>query len=351
MRWWVLIVATACTSDPVTDDVTTSDTSTTDTATTPEEPPPDYGVSGPFGVGTERVTVKGAEGDLSVQVWYPTTDETGTEVRYDGVFAGEAFLGASVVCEQTRPLAAFSHGSGGIRYQSAFLTEHLATHGWVVVAPDHPGNTFFDGFPDVAALLTSRPRDIMDTVDWMLGEVERDESSWFGCTDPAEGYAVIGHSFGGYTAMAVGGGAVEDGTGFLDVADARVNAIVPLAPWDVIGRLDDGAADITVPTLILTGELDETTTIDQVRRMWDPLQVTPRWLAVFPEGGHFSFSPVACFTFEGDGCGKGFLDMERANELTAEATTAFLEGTRGVSRAYEAMPFEAPELEWEEGAR
>ncbi len=39
------------------------------------------------------------------------------------------------------PLVIYSHGNGGLRYVSAFLTEHLASHGFVVMAPDHTGNT------------------------------------------------------------------------------------------------------------------------------------------------------------------------------------------------------------------
>src|ERR1041384_5814495 len=35
------------------------------------------------------------------------------------------------------PLVLCSHGNGGSRHQNAFQTEHLASHGYVVTAPDH----------------------------------------------------------------------------------------------------------------------------------------------------------------------------------------------------------------------
>ena len=35
------------------------------------------------------------------------------------------------------PVVFFSHGSGGIRMQSTYLTVALASHGYVVVSPDH----------------------------------------------------------------------------------------------------------------------------------------------------------------------------------------------------------------------
>ena len=37
------------------------------------------------------------------------------------------------------PLVLFSHGFSGFRYQSSTLTSHMATWGFVVCAPDHPG--------------------------------------------------------------------------------------------------------------------------------------------------------------------------------------------------------------------
>lgn len=50
------------------------------------------------------------------------------------------------------PLVVYSHGNGGLRYVSAFLTEHLASHGFIVVAPDHVGNTAIDSFAGFTAL-------------------------------------------------------------------------------------------------------------------------------------------------------------------------------------------------------
>ena len=44
------------------------------------------------------------------------------------------------------PLVVFSHGAYGVRFQSVFFTAYLASHGYVVVAPDHPDNCLFDLF-------------------------------------------------------------------------------------------------------------------------------------------------------------------------------------------------------------
>jgi predicted dienelactone hydrolase len=326
----LLSFAVAC-NDPTTAD-----------GTPPIPEAPDLGAPGPYSAGTTRLDIVGADGEpLVAQLWYPTT-EPGAPVVYDGLFAGEATADAPADCSATRPLLAFSHGSSGIRYQSAFLTEHAATHGYVVVAPDHRGNTFLDLVPDFEALVLRRPQDVSDAVDAALadGRVE-------GCLDGGD-YAIAGHSFGGYTSFAAAGATVNTAGGTTTLGDPRVTAVVALAPWDGAGTITDGTAEVEVPTLVLTGALDETTPLAQVRRLWDPLGAAERWLGVFPEAGHYSFSPVACVLFVGDGCGEGYLPTDRVEELTNVATLAFLEGLRGTPGAAEQLPTDAPELEWEQ---
>ena len=42
------------------------------------------------------------------------------------------------------PLAVYSHGGGGFSVVATFFTEVLASHGYVVAAPDHPGDTIVE---------------------------------------------------------------------------------------------------------------------------------------------------------------------------------------------------------------
>ena len=71
------------------------------------------------------------------------------------------------------PVLLFSHGSCGYPLQSTFLLPLIASRGYIVVAPPHPGNTLFE-YPTCGtqtAQLNSafeRPQDIIFALDQML---------------------------------------------------------------------------------------------------------------------------------------------------------------------------------------
>ena len=260
-----LLLVGCSSSDGETSSTTSTSTASTDTSDAPTtvEGATDVPVAedpGPYAVGrrTEKV-VDPERGDrnLTVEVWYPV-DEAGEPTPYE-LIAGVAFdsdmstVDAPPSQEGPFPLVVFSHGSGGLRQQSASIVETVASHGFVVVAPDHAGNTAIDQLLGTSTdvEVTARNR-VLDT-RFMIDEVEAGELA-AGLAD-LDQVAVMGHSFGGFTALAMAGG-------FEDIdADPRVDAIVPLAPAS--SRLDDKAlASIDIPMLIVTGTNDETTPID-----------------------------------------------------------------------------------------
>jgi dienelactone hydrolase len=51
--------------------------------------------------------------------------------------ATDAYMGVPISHRGPFPVVLFSHGFGGYPEQSSFLTDHLATWGFVIVAPDH----------------------------------------------------------------------------------------------------------------------------------------------------------------------------------------------------------------------
>src|SRR5207249_11066554 len=65
------------------------------------------------------------------------------------------------------PLVAFSHGYGGHRGQSTFLCTHLSSHGFVVGAMDHTGNTMLEV---VQGVMTLRPGGTLPHPDPVLRE-------------------------------------------------------------------------------------------------------------------------------------------------------------------------------------
>ena len=130
-------------------------------APTTTEPAPiapvlvDLAESGPFGVGVRTLT----DADLTVEVWYPTTGESAVE-SYDlrdftpeiirnllsddanSVFSYTASRDADPA-DGVIGIVLFSHGFTGMRLQSTAITTHLASHGFIVAAPDHPSRDLF----------------------------------------------------------------------------------------------------------------------------------------------------------------------------------------------------------------
>ena len=147
----------------------------------------DPGLLGPYPVGVTEITFErnstttGEPRTLKTIIWYPA-DESARMQPDDQTLHG--VVDAKVLQDNLPlPIIMFSHGSGGIPYQSTFYTRHLASHGFVVVAPPHPGNTTIDCFPctDMAGLLDSfrnRPDDITFALDSLLAR-SQDPASLF----------------------------------------------------------------------------------------------------------------------------------------------------------------------------
>jgi len=100
------------------------------------------------------------------------------------------------------PVVTWGNGTGGQPQHYGELLEHLASHGFVVIASNRRN--------------TGSGEQMLEGVDWLLAENERDGSPYFGAID-ADAVAATGHSQGG-------GGAIAAG------ADPRVRCVAPLMP-------------------------------------------------------------------------------------------------------------------------
>lgn len=219
----------------------------------------------PFAAGPSAVGVRTIEArdqvrgrDLPCEIWYPAEGAGGTA-------AGE-------VCEATarggpHPLVIFSHHSFGHRRKATFLAIHLASHGYVVAACDHSeviapelagrsGETGAQRADWIVAVVGSRVPDVRFLLDHLLAGttgIELDQDR----------VALAGHSFGGWTVLAV------------PEVEPRVRAVVALAPGGG-GKPKPGILPLTlafgwtreVAALYLAAEDDTPVPLDGVRELF-----------------------------------------------------------------------------------
>jgi predicted dienelactone hydrolase len=167
------------------------------------------------------------------------------------------------------------------------ISTHLAKHGYIVALVEHAGNNRNDNsLADAHENLVNRPRHVRLAIDAVCAHGE------FAARVALERVAVIGHSLGGYTALAVAGGVPWSKTGQRvdTVPDPRVRALVLLAPATAFYRAPDSLRRVSVPILMLIAEHDPLTPRWHAEVVLngvpDPDRVTCR---LIENAGHFSF--------------------------------------------------------------
>ncbi|MCO4770622.1 MAG: hypothetical protein KDA24_11380 [Deltaproteobacteria bacterium] len=321
---------------------------------TPEPPPASVpsDVRGPYQVGATTIENVDERGKWMVmEVWYPAVPVEGEEFApYPGLNLGnDAYRDpAWDLRGAPYPVVVFSHGFGGVRFQSSYLTTWLASHGFVVIAPDHEFSTLFDLDQSlITQVAAERPRDVAVAVDLVDARLP-------GSLDLTDGYSIVGHSFGAWTSLVVGGGQVDpqsmidwcaendtSGCGFFEdndveeiedisqaVPDPRAKVAVALAPGlhYSFGPGGVGLAN-NVPTLVQGGTRDADMSYEaEIRPVAAALPATSH-LASFTDGAHFGFSDL-CTTIpiggECDGGEAGYMEIARVHELSRVLTTAWI---------------------------
>jgi len=330
---------------------------TVETADASDSDVPDGPSRGEFNVGftSDSVTYEPADGSgprtLRVVYWYPTRAMTGDSVLYAGLLPAPGVLGgaAPVTDRGTLPVVIFSHGNTSFAEQSFFFTEFLASHGYLVVAMDHTGNTF-GGEQDIR-IFHWRPMDISAVIDHIQA-LSQDAPL---APLVGDAIAVSGHSFGGYTTLAAGGARWDvdlilaycvdneiplDGCSSIvdneaiyrgSFLDPRIDALIPMAPGASFTFGASGIEQITLPTLLVTAGLDQTTTeVDDGDPTWAQLaHVSSDNLRIdFATGGHFTFSDACSLPLgigDTDGCGPANLPAAAAHEAVNAYALAFLD--------------------------
>mgnify|MGYP001148224085 CR=1 FL=1 len=235
---------------------------------------------------------------LTLEVWYPAVIPDGETMleEYEDVH-GRADNPAQAITPFTfwgrasrdaepdlsggpYPLVIVSHGFPGSRFMMTYLTENLASKGYVVVAIDHTDSTFRDT-KTFASTLLNRPLDILFVVDEVATLGAADGDGFLAGLVDAENTALIGYSMGGYGSLnAAGAGfspaiagffarmapestAIESrlaGAPELEASrDSRIKAVVAFAPWGMnVGLWDaDGLAGLDVPLFVVVGSADD----------------------------------------------------------------------------------------------
>ncbi|WJI25510.1 alpha/beta hydrolase [Thermosynechococcus sp. B1] len=117
---------------------------------------------------------------------------------------------------QRVPVVIVSHGLGASRYSYRYLCQHLASHGFAVIALEHVGSStrqvlsFPMGYvsPRMAAQeFLDRPLDVTFVLN-RLGTFPEQLYPWAGRLN-LERVAMIGQSFGGYTALTLTGAPLD----------------------------------------------------------------------------------------------------------------------------------------------
>ncbi len=286
------------------------------------------GEPGPWlaGVRTVELTDPARGRTFKVDVWYPVDPAAAggsdNEYRLETAFGTLATVESPARRDATPaaggpwPVIIFSHGYGGIRFQSYFLTEHLATHGFVVASPDHPGNTLadFDQLGDDAATAQSamdRPLDVIHTADRLLAG-----TTGVPLAVDAARIGASGHSFGGWTVLEVAR------------RDSRFRVILPLAPGFRAGSTPDFVAGLGRPLAIFGGSVDDTCPFDTDQQVPYELAQPPKALVEIIGAGHLDFSnlcevPIAA-AFVDDGCDPASIDPAEVHERVKLVATAFI---------------------------
>src|SRR5215468_8191468 len=130
---------------------------------------------------------------ITVAVWYPSAEKP-LPVTF-GDFTALAAQD-SKIDGRGLPLVVLSHGRGGSFVVHHDTAEHLADAGFVVAAPNHPGDTALDKslFYDLSIYM-QRPLDVKRVIDYLTS------ASPLATTIDPNRIGIYGFSRGGYTAL------------------------------------------------------------------------------------------------------------------------------------------------------
>lgn len=352
---------------------------------------PAYAARGPLHVGFRTfVSTPAGQEPVKIHAWYPaaaadnaTVDEA--TIKYEvtlkdatwspttpPIANGHALRDADVNrSEGPYPLVVLSHGFMLSPAWYHTIAEHLTSHGFIVLAPDHV-EEFDPTFGEMWKTLIDRPTAVTQTIDY--AEALTAPEGEMADTIDMENVAVIGHSYGGYTALAAAGAqydmtaykercaalaeddplvffcmpivpnevAMAERAGLSEVSDglwpsfgdSRVTAIVPMAGDSYLFD-EAGLSQITVPMMAITGGADTGTPVDWgAQPAYEYAASEDKSLVILEGGEHMIFTTpcenqpwISEHPYHEYFCFDPAWEKTQALDLIHHYTTAFLHAT------------------------
>ncbi|WP_404790556.1 alpha/beta hydrolase [Altericista sp. CCNU0014] len=254
----------------------------------------------------------------------PFQDDTEKRLRYTRKvrqFAVDVYL---PLTDRPRPLVVISHGLNSDRESYAYLAQHLASYGFAVAVPEHPGSNK----QQLQSLLEGRGREVAEPIEFLdrpldiqflldsLQSLAKTDERLQGRLD-FDRAGIIGQSFGGYTSLAAAGAplsfdnllqncgrelnttlnislalqcqALRLPSAQYQLADARIKAAIAINPIasGVFGP--DSLAQIQVPVMVIAGSMDVVApALPEQIQPFTQLKTLQRYLAVIQNSNHFS---------------------------------------------------------------
>ncbi|MEO0377127.1 MAG: alpha/beta fold hydrolase [Cyanobacteria bacterium P01_A01_bin.17] len=222
------------------------------------------------------------------------------------------------------PVIVISHGFSSDRLAYASLAQHLASHGFAVAVPEHPGSSAAHtrawlageaGDMSQALEFIDRPLDVTFLLDQLARRSPLDSNLRKRLNLKQVG--VVGHSFGGYTGLALGGGTLNFSTlrqdcgpqveetlnisqilqcQALDVPlrkyalkDSRVKAVLAISPITSSIFGSEGLGQVSAPVMMVSGSMDTVTpSLQEQIQPFTWLPQTHKYLVLIESASHFS---------------------------------------------------------------
>ena len=248
---------------------------------------------------------------IPVEIWYPAAPHPDSARPLANQQEAEPVIGA-----EPYPLILYSHGFSSTSNEGTSLNSHLASHGYVVMAPEFPfTHLFTPGGLDLFDVINQHG-DVSFLIDVMLEWSQLPGHPFEAAVDP-ERIGIAGLSLGGMTTLL---------TAFhSQLRDPRVKVAVPIAaPGDFFGESFYDHAE--VPLMIMASDRDALVSYTHSAVTSFERANSPRTFVTLVGGSHTGWAHYAPLYMEGmhnpDSVGCGAI----AGEIPADMSDSdFLE--------------------------